>query len=177
MPAASTLALIAAGMAAVGSIQAGQAAKAQSEFQAAVGEQQAARERLIGVRIAAGEEKDFRRQQSALLAERRAALGKSGIDIGRGTPLLAASDFAAETELQAQRIRAGGETQAARLEQQAAQQAVLLRAGGKAAQQRGLFRAGSSLLSGYGEWSDRPKKKTNYGPGSGYSPDYGYGGD
>jgi len=169
--ASSTALLIAAGLGAAGSIQQGQAAKAQSKFQAAINDQQAARERLIS----AGEEQDFRRQQSALLAERRAAMGKSGIDIGKGTPLLAASDFAAETELQAQRIRAGGETQATRLEQQAA----LTRAGGRAAQQRGLFRAGSTLLSGYGEWADKPKtpKKTNYGPGSGYSPDYGYGGD
>jgi len=143
--ASTTLALIAAAAAAAGSIQQGQAIKAQSKFQAAVNEQQAARERLVS----AGEEQDFRRQQSALLAERRAALGKSGIDIGKGTSLLAASGFAAETELQAQRIRAGGETQASRLEQQA----VLTRAGGRAAQQQGLFRAGSSLLSGYSEFT------------------------
>src|SRR3990167_4140496 len=148
--ASTTLALMAAAAAAAGAIQAGQATKAQSKFQAAVNEQQAARERLVS----AGEEQDFRRRQSALLAERRAALGKSGIDIGKGTSLLAASDFAAETELQAQRIRAGGETQASRLEQQA----VLTRAGGRAAQQQGYFRAGSPLLSGYSEFSDKPKK-------------------
>src|SRR3990172_2587929 len=146
MAAASTMALIAAGMMAIGSIQQGRAANAQAKFQAAVNDQLAARDRQIAV----GEEQDFRKQQSALLAERRAALGGSGIDIGKGTPLLAASDFAAETELQARRIRAGGETQATRLQQQAG----LTRAGGRAAQQQGLFRGGSSLLSGYADWSD-----------------------
>lgn len=135
------LLLASAALNAVGSYSQGQAAKSQAEFQARVGEQQATRTR----QIAASEEEDFRRKQSALLAQRRAALGKSGIDIGTGTPLLAAGDFAAETELQALRIRAGGETQATRLEQQA----ELTRAGGRSAAQRGLFRAGSSLLSGY----------------------------
>lgn len=143
--ASGTAALLAAGLSAVSAISQGQAAKKQANFQAAVNEQQAARER----QVAAGEESDFRRQQSALLAERRAALGKSGIDISKGTPLLTASDFAAETELQALRIRSGGETQATRLQQQAA----LTRAGGKAAQRQGFFRAGSSLLSGYSEFN------------------------
>ena len=133
--------LTAAALSAVGNIHQGQTAKAQSEFTAKVGEQQAARER----QIAASEEDDFRRKQSRLLAERRAALGKSGVEQGTGTPLLAASDFVAETELQALRIRAGGETQASRLEQQA----ELSRRAGKSAEQRGYLRGGASLLSGY----------------------------
>lgn len=146
---AATSALIAAGLAATSSISQGQAAKQQAKFQSAVQDQQAARER----QISASSEDDFRRQQFALLAERRAAMGKSGVEGNTGTPLLAASDFAAETELQARRIRAGGETQATRLEQQAG----LTRRAGKNDQQQGFLRAGSSLLSGYSDWKELKK--------------------
>lgn len=121
-------------------ISQGQATRKRAKFQAAVGVQQAGRQRLIS----AAEEEDFRRRQSAALAQFRAAGGAAGIEAGTGTALITAKDFAAETELQALRIRAGGETQATRLEQQA----ELTLAGGKAAEQRGFFRAGSSLLSG-----------------------------
>ena len=133
--------LTAGALSAIGNISQGQTARAQSEFQAKVGEQQASRER----QVAAGEEEDFRRKQSRILAERRAAMGKSGVELGTGTPLLAASDFAAEAELNALRIRAGGETQAIRREQQA----ELTRRAGRSAQQRGYLRGGASLLSGY----------------------------
>ena len=139
--ASSTALLIAAGLSAVGSISQGQAASSQAKFQAAVGEQQATRTRQIAV----GDEEDFRRKQSRLLAERRAALGKSGTEIGTGTSLLAAEDFAAETELQALRIRSGGETQATRLQQQA----ELTRRKGRSQQLTGYLRGGASLLSGF----------------------------
>ncbi len=139
------LALLAGGVSAVASISQGQAARGQAKFQAQVSEQQAARERLVS----AGEEEDFRRKQSRFLAQRRAALGGAGVEIGTGTPLLAFGDFVAETELQALRIRAGGETTATRLEQQA----QLTRAGGRAKQRRGFLRAGASLLSGFSEFN------------------------
>ncbi len=135
-----TLALISAGFQAVGAISQGQAAGRQADFKAAVTQQQAERER----QVSASEEEDFRRRQSAILAQRRAGLGAAGVEIGTGTPLLAAGDFAAETELQALRIRSGGETRSTRLEQQA----ELTSAGGRSARTRGFFRAGSSLLSG-----------------------------
>lgn len=144
MPLSTPVALlISAGVSAAGAIAQGQQAKAQAKFQAAVNEQQAARTR----QISAGQEEDFRRRQSRLFAERRAALGAAGVEAGTGTPLLTFGDFAAETELQALRIRSGGQTQATRLEQQAS----LTRAGGRAARRRGFFRAGSSLLSGFAE--------------------------
>ena len=139
----STAILLAAGVTAVSAISQGQAARSQARFQAAVNEQQAARERLIS----AGEEEDFRRRQSRLFAQRRAALGKSGVEIGTGSPLLVASDFAAEIELQALRIRSGGETRATRLEQQA----LLTRRAGRSAQRRGFLRAGASLLTGFAQ--------------------------
>lgn len=142
----ATALLIASAVSAVGSISQGRAAGKQAEFQAAVNEQQAARER----QISAGTEEDFRRKQSSLLAQRRAALGGAGIETGTGTSLLAAKDFAAETELQALRIRSGGETTATRLQQQA----ELTRLGGKSAQTRGFARAGSSLLSGLAKFNE-----------------------
>ena len=145
--ASSTALLIAGGLGAASSLSQGIAANRQAKFEAAVGRQQATRER----EISAAEEDDFRRRQSAFLAERRAALGGSGVDVGSGTPLLSSEDFAAEVELQARRIRAGGETRATRLEQQAS----LTRAAGRSARSRGLFRAGSSLLSGFAEFNDR----------------------
>lgn len=139
--ATTTAMLIAAGVAAASALQQGKSAKAQADFQAKVNDQQALRER----QISSEEERDFRRVQSSNYAERRAAMGASGIEQGVGSSLLASEDFAAEAELQARRIRAGGETKATRLEQQA----LLDRMAGKAAQRAGYARAGSSLLSGY----------------------------
>ena len=141
--ASTTALLIAASLAAAGSLSQGYAANKQARFEASVNEQQAGREREIAV----GEERDFRRRQSSILAERRAALGGSGVQIDTGTPLLGSEDFAAEVELQARRIRAGGQIRATRLEQEAG----LRRAGGRSAQTQGYFRAGASLLSGYGQ--------------------------
>lgn len=145
--ATTTALLIAAGITAASAVSQGQSAKKQARFKAAINEQQAARER----QIAASEEEDFRRRMSRILAERRAGLGGAGIETGTGSPLLSASDFAAEAELNALRIRSGGQTQATRLEQQA----QLTRMAGRSAQRRGFARAGSSLLSGFAEFNDR----------------------
>lgn len=135
-----TALLLSAAFGAAGAISQGQSAKKQADFQARVNEEQAARERLVS----AQEERDFRKQQESILSQRRAAMGKSGVSQGTGSPLLAASDFSSEAELQALRIRSGGQTRSTRLEQQA----DLFRMGGKSAQRQGFARAGSSLLSG-----------------------------
>ena len=137
------IALIAgAAVSAVGTIQQGQAAKQQGKLQAQVLTQQATSERAQ----AAGREEDFRRTQSRVAAARRAALGGSGVDPSTGSPLLVSEDFAGEVELQAQRIRAGGEVRGTRLEQQA----NLQRLAGSQAQTAGFLRSGSLLLSGAG---------------------------
>ena len=73
-------------------------------------------------------------------------MGASGVDPATGSPLLVSEDIAGEVELQAQRIRAGGEVRATRLEQQA----QLSRLQGRQAQTGGFLRAGSLLLSGAG---------------------------
>lgn len=131
-----------AAVSAAGAVAQGNAAAGQAKFQAAVQRQQATHER----EIAAGWERDFRRDQSALFAERRARMGATGVEGGTGSALLASEDFAREAELQALRIRAGGDVAATRLRQQA----QLTRAGGQAAQAAGFMRAGSSLLTGAG---------------------------
>ena len=139
--ATSTMLLMgAAGIAAAGAISGGIDANNKSKFEASDQRQRAERER----EIAGITEEDFRKQQSRLAAESRAGGGKSGIDQSTGSALLAASDFEAESELNALRIRAGGETQSQRLDEQA----DLTRAAGKSAKTRGFVRAGSSLLSG-----------------------------
>ena len=132
--------MAASAVGAVGAASEGQDKKEAAEFSAADQLQLAARER----EISKVEEGDFRRVQSRFFADNRAASGGSGVQLNTGSNLLAAQDFAAEVELQAMRIRAGGDTRATRLETQA----LLTKRAGKAAQTRGFARAGSSLLSG-----------------------------
>lgn len=136
----TAMSLAATAISAGASIAQGMAAKKQAGFQAAVAQQQADRER----QNAASAENDFRRQQSRMLAARRAGLGASGVDASTGSALFTSQDFAGETEINALRIRNGGEVRATRAEQSAA----LQRQAGKNAQTGGFFRAGSSLLKG-----------------------------
>lgn len=133
--------LIAAGAAAAGNIQQGEAEKKQLDFQKRVSAQQAESER----EVSAAQERDYRKAQAARLAEIRASLGASGTDTSTGTPVLALADFEGETELNALRIRSGGDIRSRRLEEQAG----FYGSAGKSAQTRGYTRAGSSLLSGY----------------------------
>ena len=132
---------------AFGAIQQGQAAERQGKFQAAVLRQGAERER----QISAADEADFRRRQSFALARRRAGLGASGVDPAAGSPLLVSEDFAGEVELNALRIRAGGETRATRAEQQA----NLQLASGRAKRRQGFIRGGSLLIGGAGQAFER----------------------
>lgn len=142
----STFAVLSAAGAAVqalGAIQKGQAAQSQANFQAQILQQQAERER----QVAEANEEDFRRRQSFILAQRRAALGASGVVQAEGSPLLVSEDFAAEVEFQALRIRSGGELRATRAEQQA----VLQRFQGRAARSAGFVRGGALLITGAGK--------------------------
>lgn len=141
----TTLAVIAAAAAvaaAAGTTVSALSAKGQAEAQAEIFEQQAERER----EVAGQQEIDFRKRQRRAAAAVRAAGGARGIDIGLGSPLLAAEDFAREAETQALRIREGGEFSATRAEQEAS----LLSKAGTAALISGGLGAGSSLLRGGG---------------------------
>ncbi len=122
-------------------VQQGRAANAQAQFQSDVAKQQADRELLVARQT----EEDFRRDQSRLLASRKAGLGVSGVESTSGSPLLASEDFASEVELQALRLRSGGELRATRLQQTAS----LFRAQGQAARTGGFIR-GAALLTGAG---------------------------
>ena len=134
--------VIGAVVGAVGAISSGRAQASAANTQAQIQQQQATRER----QNAAAQEEDFRRRASRLKAERRAGLGAQGVT-GEGTPLLVDEDIAAEAELQALRIRNGGQVNETRLRQQAG----LTAAGGAAKRKAGFFRAGASLLSGLNE--------------------------
>ena len=139
----TVLSAVGSAIQAVGAIQKGQAAADQANLQAGILQQQAERDR----QKAEADEADFRRRQSFILAQRRAALGASGVEPGVGSPLLVSEDFAGEVELQALRIRSGGELRATRAEQQAA----LQRFQGRAARRAGFTRGGSLLISGAGK--------------------------
>jgi len=129
---------------AFGALAQGFAAKQTADFQAGILRQRAARDRLQ----AASDEEDFRRKQSRAFAARRAALGASGVEPSEGSPLLVSEDFAGEAELQALRIRTGGEVTSTRLEQKAA----LERFTGRAARTAGFIRGGSLLVTGAGKF-------------------------
>ncbi len=127
-------------VAVIGTVVSGIQQSKSLKFQAALAGQRAERER----QLAAANEDEFRRSQSRAMARRRALLGVSGVDPGSGSPLAVTADLASDTELNALRIRAGGETRATRLEQNAA----LLSSSATNALTSGFFRAGSSLLKG-----------------------------
>lgn len=158
MPEPTTLLAIGAGAAAlssavgaVGAISSGKAQANALEYQAEVTQQQAEQERVASRQ----EEEDFRRDQARAYATRRAAMGSSGVEMNTGSPLLASEDFASEVELQARRIRSGGELRATRL----GQQAGLYESQASSAKTAGFVRGGSLLVGGAGDaaslWSKR----------------------
>lgn len=153
---ADALAVAGTATAAVAALQQGQVASNEAKFrsdlarrEAVIAKQQAERERII----ARQNEEDFRRDQSRAMARRRAVLGVSGVDPSSGSPLLTSEDFAGEVELQARRLRSGGEARATRLEQTAGQSLAegrFLRRAGREFRTGGALRGGSLLLSGLG---------------------------
>ncbi len=128
-----------------------EASAIQSEATAKINREQAAREVLV----ASQQEGDFRLRQRRAASDIRAAAGARGVFVDVGSILLSAEDFARQTEIQALRIREGGEVRSTRLEQQASlltSQAGATRSlgssGASAARTAGFFGAGTSLLSG-----------------------------
>lgn len=139
MAAASSFAIVAAAASAAASLYGGIQANQQAKAQASIYNQQAERER----QQAKADEEEFRNQQQRAMARRRAVMGASGVDLSTGSPLLASEDFASETELQALKIRNGGEVRGTRLQQQAA----LTAAKGRSDMTSGFIRGGSLLFS------------------------------
>lgn len=151
--AAAIAAIVGAGAAVVGAVSQGQAQARQASTQAGIYRQQADRER----QDAAGREEDYRRTAERQLATRRALLGASGVEPGAGSPLLVSEDMTSEAELQALRIRSGGEAQATRMEQGAG----FAQAAGRNARTGGFMRAGAELLAGTANVAYRADKKYN----------------
>lgn len=127
---------------AVSAIKQGQAQKSMANEQAKLQDTEAAQ----ALEVAAGNERDYRRESAFMLASRRAGLGAQGVR-QEGTPQLVDESTVSESEIQALRIRQGGQREAANLKQQAA----YTRKGGQAAATAGYYRAGASLLSGIGD--------------------------
>jgi len=137
----------------VGMIQQGQAAGSQAAFQAGVAnnnaiiaQQQATRARQQA-RI---DSQDYSRQQSDLMASRRALLGTTGGEAGAGSALAVSSDFAGESKLNAMRIMNQGEVNANRLEQEVMNQraqAGLYGMQGRQAVKSSYMKAGGNLFS------------------------------
>jgi hypothetical protein len=124
-------------MSATSAISGGNQAAANARYQSELYQRQADRER----QIAALDESEYRRRGSALMATQRARLGGAGVDIS-GTALDVSDATAAELELQALKIRSGGDARASDLESQG----ILSRyAGGQAARQ-GFLNAGGKAL-------------------------------
>ncbi len=122
----------------IGSFAASQAQANAAEYNAEMAQQQAERERQIAERDA----KDHRRSQSRLLASARARRAGSGVTY-QGSPLLVDEATAAEIELGAQDLLAGGAARAYGYRQEAALSRT--RAGGI---RRGAYlSAGSTLLT------------------------------
>lgn len=131
--------LVGAALSAVAAISAGQAQADAAEFNAEMAQQQATRERQIAERDAT----DYRRQNSRLLATSRARRAGSGVT-SQGSPLLVDEATAAEIELGAQDILAGGSARAFGYEQEAA----LSRSQAGATRRGSFLKAGGTLLTG-----------------------------
>jgi len=150
---AANVALVGTAISTVGMIQQGKQAASQAAFQsqvaqnnATIAQQQATRARQQA-RI---DSQDYSRNQSDLLASRRALLGTTGGEAGAGSALAVSSDFAGESVLNTLRIRNQGEVNANRLEQEVMNQrsqAGLYASQGRNAVKNSYMKAGGNLFS------------------------------
>ena len=148
------LSAVGTGLSVMGSLQQGQQGANQAQFQAQVAQNNAViagQQRDRAIKVAASNEDDFRRQQSDLFGSRRALLGKTGIEAGRGSPLSVSADFEGESELNALRLRNEGDVNSNRLQQSILNsqgQAGLFATQGRNAVTNSFSRAGGELFSG-----------------------------
>lgn len=153
--------VIGTGVSAYGQVQAGQAAKAAGDYNAAVArnnqivaEQQAADAQRRG-EVA---ETEQRRKVRMLAGTQRAALAASGVQLDQGTALDILGDTAAMGELDALTIRNNAEREAYGYRVQGVNfgaEAGLQTMRGQSAMTSGLIGAGGTVLSGAGNVTDR----------------------
>jgi len=111
----------------------------QAKFNARVAVQAAENER----RRAAYEERRHRERTRKLLAAQEVQYALAGVDT-EGSPLMVRAESAAQAEMDAIMIRAGGDWEAARYRSEA----MLSGMQARAARRAGALRAGTTLLSG-----------------------------
>jgi hypothetical protein len=136
------------------SYQQGQAQQAASEYNAQVAEHQA----TLARQAAAIREEQQREHDRRLMARARAIYGVSGVSALEGSPLFVQLDNARQAELNALRLRYGGEVQATGFLSQAGLDRFL----GETAATQATIGAGATLLSGFG--SAGPRLFTGAGP-------------
>lgn len=134
------LVIAAAGVAAVGAIQQGQAARAASKYNTVVQTQNAQLARAEALTLSQQQD----RQNYLRLGAINAAAGKSGGSASEGSVLDVIGDVASQGELQKQQIRLGGELKA----RDFTNTAMLDDARGRQAQRSSYFQAGGDLLAG-----------------------------
>ncbi len=148
----ANLSLIGTLVSGYGMLQQGQAAGSQAAFQAGIAQnnatiaQQQATRAIQQARI---DSQDYSRQQSDLMASRRALLGTTGGEAGAGSALAVSSDFAGESKLNAMRIMNQGEVNANRLQQEVMNQksqAGLYGMQGRQAVKSSYYKAGGNLF-------------------------------
>ncbi len=123
-----------------GMIQGGNAGQDEANLQAQID-----RDRAAGEKAAAGvDAATFEREQSAKRARARAQRSGSGVIVGVGTDLLVQEDISAEIARGKALIKAGGDINAARLNQSAS----LLEFSGANKRRAGLIGAGTTALTG-----------------------------
>lgn len=136
---AAALAVAGAAVGAVGAIQQGQAAEDLADFESDQARQEAQR----AWAQAAADEQASRARARRFFATQQAAAAKSGL-APVGSPLEVFADSAAEAEINALSIRAGGAVEAARLQRQG----EIRQFEGRQAKRASFFRAGATLLGG-----------------------------
>ena len=149
---AANVAVIGAGIQAVGMIKDGQATASQMAFQSQVAINDsivAAQQRDRALKTAELDAKDFERQQGDLLATRRSLMGVTGTQPTVGSSLAVSSDFSGESAYNAAKIRNQGFVTANRLEQEIRNkqgQAQLYGMQGQSAMKSSYYKAGGSLF-------------------------------
>ena len=142
----STVALVAGGVQAAGSLVSGFAQSAQSKREAATYDANA----KIATQQAAAEADATRNKASRIHGQEQAAVGASGIALAGSSFADAIADSDTEAELDAQTQEYNGRLAA----RNARSQAAAARADAQGAIWDGVFGAGSNALSGFGKWND-----------------------
>jgi hypothetical protein len=161
--------LVGTGMGAIGQYQQGQAAKAQSEYQAKVAQNNqiiAERNAVMAEERGKVSELQKRRETQQLIGRQRAGIAASGLQVDVGSAANIVEDTAMLGEYDVENIRYQTAMDAYNYRVSGAQygqQAALSLAQGQSAYQAGIVGAGSTLLQGGASFGE---KWTKYKKGS-----------